>query len=73
MKRYIISQGSLEMAHRNVDSELIGRVQTPIKTGEGQKFQGALRQDEHKDLQSASYNPNHPQIVRFYKKWGRRE
>ena len=28
-----------------------------------------IQGDNHAD----TYNPNHPQIVRFYKKWGKRE
>ena len=85
MKRYIISQGSLEMAHRSRDSELVGRIfsqrknkkKTPVISPcetrtlieEDTSGYKTIQGDNHAD----TYNLNHPQIVRFYKKWGKRE
>jgi len=85
MKHYLISQASLEMAHRSKDSELVGRIfsqrknkkKTPVifpcetRTLIEEDTSGykTIQGDNHAD----TYNPNHPQIVRFYKKWGKRE
>ena len=71
MKHYLTSQASLEMAHRNPDSELVGR----IYSQQLRKMEVDNSNTPHlpnvKDADT--YNPNHPQIVRFYRKWGKRE
>jgi len=85
MKRYLTSQASLEMAHRSRESELVGNIQsqrkirreTPVVLScetrtlieEDTSGHKTIQGDNHAD----NYNPNHPQIVRFYRKWGKRE
>ena len=76
MKRYIISQGSLEMAHRSRESELVGRIysqQTKPFTSSETATNEALVGFEDRDKTADTYNQNHPQIIKFYKKWGKRE
>ena len=84
MKRYLTSQASLEMAHRNVDSELVGNIQSQRKikrtpVGASCETRTLIEEDTfgYKTIQgdnhADNYNPNHPQVVRFYKKWGKRE
>ena len=87
MKRYLTSQASLEMAHRNIEGELVGRVysQQGLQTknphtldlgspADTQSQQNSILETPNEKQNSAdNYNPNHPQIVRFYRKWGKRE
>ena len=79
-KRYIISQGSLEMAHRSRDSELVGRIfsqqnKTRVSNqgAENSNSVASFRGEDTGQTPADTYNPNHPQIVRFYKKWGKQE
>ena len=72
-KRYLTSQASLEMAHRSPQSELVGRIfsQQTKPTDVGKS--GIHIEPIHEDKTADNYNPNHPQVVRFYRKWGKRE
>ena len=73
MKRYVVSQGSLEMAHRSPQSGLVWNIQSqqtkPTDVGKS----GIHIEPIHEDKTADTYNPNHPQIVRFYRKWGKQE
>ena len=87
MKHYLTSQASLEMAHRSPQSGLVGRIYSQqglqVKSphtldlgspADTQSQQNSILETPNEKQNSAdTYNPNHPQIVRFYRKWGKRE
>ena len=55
-------------SQRKKDDNLMGESSGDTNVGRGSKNHlKDYQQDNHAD----TYNPNHPQIVRFYKKWGK--